>query len=305
MTAPIALFVYRRPGYTRRAVEALKANPEAAVSPLHVFSDGAASVQHEPAVREVREYIRGIDGFASINIIERDRNLGLAKSIVSGVTQLCRDHGRVIVVEDDLIVSAGFLDYMNGALDRYADDERVMQIAGHMFPVSFAGVRSDAVFLPITTSWGWATWARAWRYMTQGRELYDWIADSESRRRQFDANGSFPYFEMLEKNVEGQISSWAIEWYASVFRRKGMTLFPVRTLVSNTGDEDATHSVRPEFWASQLDPEFRVRTFPAPEINGRAMGMLERYFRSRDGGRHGVGRYLKNAFDRFTATIRA
>jgi len=304
MTAPIALFVYRRPEHTRRAVEALKANEESKRSPLFIFSDGAASPAYEPAVQEVRDYIQGIDGFASVTLVERERNLGLANSIVAGVTQLCDQSGRVIVVEDDLIVTPGFLDYMNTALDRYADEERVMQIAGHMFPVDMSDVGRDAVFLPITTSWGWGTWARSWRHMKRGRESYDWIVASNDRRHKFDANGSFPYLAMLRDNVDGKISSWAIEWYASVFRMQGMTLFPVRTLVSNTGDEKATHASRPEFWSSQVDPDFRVRAFPPPEVDGRAMDLLQRYFLGSDRGRRSIRQHMLHAFSRLTAPIR-
>lgn len=304
MTAPIALFVYRRPDHTRRVVEALKANGESTRSPLFVFSDGPASPAYAPAVREVRDYIHGIDGFASVTIVERDRNLGLADSIVAGVTQICDEIGRVIVVEDDLIVAPGFLDYMNTALDRYADEERVMQIAGHMFPVDMSDVKSDAVFLPITTSWGWGTWARAWRHMKRGRDNYDWIVASGNRRHRFDANGSFPYLAMLQDNIEGKISSWAIEWYASVFRMQGMTLFPVRTLVLNTGDEDATHAGRPEFWGSRVDPYFRVRDFPVSDVDHRAMCELERYFLSSLRSRKTVQHYLRGAFKCLVETIR-
>ena len=134
MLAPIALFVYNRPIHTRRTVEALQKNTQAAESDLCIYSDAPKRPEVAEAVREVRAYIKTITGFSSITIVERERNLGLANSIIDGVTSIVNKHGRIIVLEDDLVVSQYFLEYMNTALERYRDDERVMQISGHMFP---------------------------------------------------------------------------------------------------------------------------------------------------------------------------
>ena len=117
--APVALFVCRRPQHTRRAVEALRANAEAPETDLIVFSDAAREAAASPQVEEVRQFVRTISGFRTVSVIERERNFGLAASIIDGVTRLCREHGRVVVVEDDLVVSRHFLHYMNRALETW------------------------------------------------------------------------------------------------------------------------------------------------------------------------------------------
>ena len=127
--APIALFVYRRLQHLQQTIASLQADPLARESELFVFSDAAKQPQHAADVAEVRSYVATISGFAAVHVVNRADNFGLARSIVSGADQLCTSHGRVIVVEDDLIVSPMFLSYMNGALDRYRDDERVMAVS--------------------------------------------------------------------------------------------------------------------------------------------------------------------------------
>src|SRR5436190_13338282 len=153
--APIALFAYNRPMHIRRTVESLLANEMAAAADLYIFSDGPRSPRQEPIVAEVRRYAGSVSGFRSVTVVERPTNLGLANSVIDGTTRLIREFGRVIVVEDDLVVSPRFLEYMNRALERYQDDDSVMQVSGYMFPIDVAA-ETDAFFMPFTTSWGWA-----------------------------------------------------------------------------------------------------------------------------------------------------
>ena len=157
--APIALFAYNRPQHLARTVKALQANDLASGSELHVFIDGPKHAGHVRAVDQVRELAGRITGFARLRVLERAQNLGLAASVISGVTDLCQAYGRVIVVEDDLLVARGFLRFMNQALDRYEQDARVMQVSGYMFPVEQRTRLDSTFFCRIPTSWGWATWA--------------------------------------------------------------------------------------------------------------------------------------------------
>lgn len=241
MLAPIVLFVYNRPVHTKRTVDALLKNALAAESDLCIYSDAPKRPEVAEAVREVRAYIKTITGFSSITIVERERNLGLANSIIDGVTSIVNKHGRIIVLEDDLVVSQYFLEYMNTALERYRDDDRVMQISGHMFPTEFLAT-TDAVFLPMATSWGWATWARAWQHFDpKSQGVAQLRADSQLRRR-FNLDGAYNYFTMLESQLTGQIDSWAVRWNLSVFLRDGLILYPRTTLVTNIGfDGSGTH----------------------------------------------------------------
>src|SRR5262249_23316962 len=157
--------------HTRRALEALAANPEARHSTLHVFSDGAKGPEDGAAVAAVRRLVAERPWGGTIQLVERDKNLGLARAVITGVSTVTQQYSRAIVLEDDLIVSSGFLRYMNEALDRYQDNERVMQIAGYLYPIE-TPAHADALFLPFTTSWGWATWQRAWRYFDERMSGY-------------------------------------------------------------------------------------------------------------------------------------
>ena len=278
--APIALFVYNRPDHTRRVVDSMRCNALAPDSELHVFSDGPRSEEEAARVGAVREYIRRIEGFAKVTVYEKDGNQGLAQSIIDGVSRLCEQYGRVIVVEDDLLLSPQFLAYMNAALERYWNDTGVMQISGHMFPANVK-VDDDAFFLPFTTSWGWGTWARAWNQFDPASGGYATLKADKSRQHSFDMDGAYDYFSLLEAQLAGKVDSWAIRWYLSVFMNQGIVLYPRKSLVQNTGfDGSGTHT-RGEALDQVIDPVFVPTRLPLPEVNCEVRDQVFAYFRSR------------------------
>jgi len=238
--APIVLFVYNRPQHAILTIEALKKNKLARESILYVFSDAPKGATEIFSVQKVRDFINNIQGFKSVNIVERNKNMGLANSIIDGVTKVCDEHGKVIVVEDDLVTSPYFLSYMNDALNLYEHNERVISIHGYVYPVEED--LPETFFLPGADCWGWATWRRGWAlFNSDGETLLD---ELKSRKliKNFDFNGSHPYSKMLEGQIKGANNSWAVRWYASAFLANKLTLYPGRSLVHNIGnDNSGTH----------------------------------------------------------------
>jgi hypothetical protein len=207
---------------------------------LIIYSDSAASVEVLSQVEKVREYIKTIVGFRSVTIYYRPSNYGLSKSIINGVSEVLSRYERIIVLEDDMLTSSRFLSYVNEALDRFAEDDRVVSVHGYVYPVE--NDLPDAFFLRGSDCWGWATWRRGWEiFNPDGKELI-----SELRRLNlttaFNFNDAYPYSEMLINQINGLNDSWAIRWYASTFIADKLTLYPGRSLVHNIGnDNSGTH----------------------------------------------------------------
>lgn len=239
--APIALFVYKRPDHARRAIGSLQSCDGFASSPIHVFADGPKNDAEIPAVEATRAAAHDLLGRDAV-FVEQVRNRGLANSIIAGTTELCDRFGRVIVVEDDLVVARSFLRFLNEGLERYCDEPRVMQISGHMFDVPSLAHQREAVLLPMTTSWGWATWKRAWALFDPSAAGWRERLSDAAEARRFNLDGRHDYARMLTRQMAGAIDSWAIRWYYTVFARGGLVLYPPRTLVSNSGfDGTGTH----------------------------------------------------------------
>ncbi len=238
--APIALFVYNRIDHTKKTIEALQENFLAKQSELFIFCDDAKNSDGEKAVRAVRDYVRTISGFKKITVIEREKNFGLAASIISGVSEIIAKFGRIIVLEDDMVTSKHFLTFMNEGLDFYESEEKIISIHGYIYPVKKE--LPETFFLRGADCWGWATWKRGWDiFEKNGAKL---LAELQQKNltKKFDFDGCYPFTRMLEDQIAGKNNSWAIRWYASAFLAEKLTLYPGKSLVQNIGiDGSGTH----------------------------------------------------------------
>jgi glycosyltransferase involved in cell wall biosynthesis len=276
--APIVIFTYNRPNHTQHTVESLLKNPLAKISDLIIFSDAAPTPSQRQSVDEVRSYLSELSGFRSIKVIHRDKNFGLAESIIQGVTEVLQESEKVIVLEDDMVVSPHFLEYMNEALEQFVDDDRVISVHGYVYPVDIE--LPEAFFLPGADCWGWATWRGGWALFNNNGQ---YLLDELVRRhliQEFDYNGAYPYSKMLKAQIKGANDSWAIRWHASAFLAGKLTLYPGRSLVHNIGtDSSGTHCEDSDSMDAKLsETKINLNNF-AVESSRTARGAFENFFR--------------------------
>ena len=249
--APIVLFVYNRLDHTQKTVQALLDNQLADKSTIFIFSDGAKDNKERYKVNQVREYIKTIDGFKKINIINRDKNYGLADSIIDGVTKIISEFDKVIVLEDDLVSSPFFLKYMNEALDHFKDIKDVYHISGWNYP--FYNDQLGDVFLwRLMNCWGWATWADRWSlYKKNTEEIISEFTSNDIKR--FNIDGAEDFWGQILANKDGKINTWAIFWYATIYKNGGLCVNPSKSFITNIGhDQSGTHCTRTTEYLSEL-----------------------------------------------------
>lgn len=274
--APILLFTYNRPSHTRQTLEALLNNHLCRESELFIFSDGYKDDSDKKEVSKVRQLIHSIDGFKQIHIIENEYNLGLAKNIVEGVTQVINEYGKVIVVEDDLVTSPWFLTFMNEALTKFENEENIGHVHGYCFAIPDL---PEAFLIKWTGSWGWATWKRAWgKFNPDGRALLE-----EIRRRRltrtFDFNGKYPFTRLLQRQVRGENDSWAIRWNASLFLNNMLSVNAGKSLVKNIGfDGSGVHCGTQDVYITPLHYEKLNIPIVKIEENRAARKAFEKYY---------------------------
>lgn len=219
--------------HARRTLDALERNPLADRSSVIVFCDGPRSEEESGLVDAVVSEVSRKRRFGSLQVIRRESNLGLATSVTSGVTEVLATSNAAIVLEDDLVTSPSFLEYMNTGLRLFADEDRVISIHGYSYPSAL----EKPFFLRGADCWGWATWQRGWElYEPDGATLLQKLED-HGLTRLFDFNDTYPYTRMLRNQIAGQNDSWAVRWYASAFLADRLTLYPGRTLVQNIGTD--------------------------------------------------------------------
>lgn len=294
--APVALFAYNRPSHLRQVVESLLKNKEASATDLYIFSDGAKNQESASDVEAVREYVRTIVGFRSLSVVERDRNFGLAASVIAGVSKICVSAGRVIVLEDDLVVAPYFLQFMNDGLNRYEEDIRVGSILGYSLPLPIP--LPETYFVRGADCYGWATWQRAWKFFElDGSKLLNALMQSK-QSEVLDMNGALDFTQMLKDQIAQKNDSWAIRWHASMFLRGMLTLTPNKSLVINIGaDGSGTNFGRETLLDTKLaNAPVNLDAIPVVE-HYAARVATERYYRSYKSLRARVLRRLLRMFN--------
>lgn len=250
--APIALFTYCRPWHTQKTVEALLANHESSETDLYIFSDAPKNEKAIEGVLNTRKYIHTITGFKNVHIIEREKNWGLANSLIDGISKIVNEYGKVIVVEDDIVASPFFLQYMNEGLELYKNDNKVASIHAYVYPTQKK--LPETFFIQGADCWGWATWKRAWDiFNSNTQELLDEIVQKKLQRK-FDFDYTYPYIDMLKDQINGKVNSWAIRWYASAFLKDMYTLYPGQAMAKQIGMDGvgATHSGKTDIYNVEL-----------------------------------------------------
>lgn len=254
MYAPIVLFAYNRPRHLQRVLDSLKANKESSSSDLIVYSDGPRTHKDEEGVNQVRALLYGLEGFASIEIRKREANLGLAKSVITGVSEAFEVTDKIIVVEDDLVLSPYFLSFMNQYLELYEDSAKVASVVGYSYPLDHP--LPNTFFLRGAACWGWSTWKNKWESFECDAEALLGKFTQETKE-EFNHYNHFDYFKMLELQAMKKIDSWGIRWHASAFLKGLYSLYPRRSFVHNIGmDGTGVHSTKTNAFDSEIEHEF-------------------------------------------------
>lgn len=244
--APIVLFVYNRPWHTLQTVEALQHCELASKSELYIFADGPKIDVTEEIlgrINEVRRYIRTIDGFAKVIIDEAKQNIGCADSIIRGIGNVIKKHGKAIIVEDDIVAHPFFLRFMNETLDAYEKDKRIFCISATMEYFQIPSEYQYDIFLTHRTgSWGWATWSDRWNMVNWNINSYPIIKYPTKHRIKRFCRGGDDLYPMLLAQQRGDIDAWDIRFCYNMSTLNKLCLRPVFSYVQNIGmDNTGTH----------------------------------------------------------------
>jgi len=238
---PVALFVYNRADNTRRTLRALLENSLAPFTDLYVYSDGGRDEDSWGLVREVRSVLKDIHeevclthALRSMTIVERPTNYYLERNVIEGIADVLSRHDSIIVLEDDIVSSPFFLQFMNDAFRLYRDDTRVMHVTG------FTRIEaSDNYFTPFMAGWGWGTWRDRWqkhfRHYTSRAEALEGLTSDDINALEY--GGVFPCLKHLDRNP----IPWDICWGIAIRRARGLCFCPHHSLVRNIGLDAGTH----------------------------------------------------------------
>ncbi|MFJ8265536.1 sugar transferase [Peribacillus asahii] len=279
--APIVLFVYNRPEKTYDTLQTLKDNDLAKQSILYIFSDGPKNEEQSYKVEKVREIIQDVQGFKDVQVFYSNSNRGLANSVISGVSKIIKEYGKVIVLEDDLITSQYFLNFMNDALHFYKNNNKIWSISGYTPKIDFPNYYESDIYLTTRAcSWGWGTWIDRWEKVDWEIKDYHEFKKNKLQRKRFNISGN-DMSNMLDEQVKGVIDSWAIRWCYNQFKLDSYTVYPNCSFIRNIGlNGDSTHGSLKKVTSSNVVFEYN-HSLSNVKIDNKILNQFSRYYNLR------------------------
>lgn len=270
LATPVALVVFNRPDLTRTTLAALR---EVAPADLYVIADGPRPWQAEDPAKcaATRAVLDEVDWPCQVHRLFREHNLGCEGSIELGLDWVFSQVERAIVVEDDCVPDPTFFAYAEELLERYADDEQVMMIAGNALEVPQKLFRGDSyAFTSFSSVWGWATWARAWQrhrgLFPRGHEGTEDVPGTKPPERAvrrlpdgvLATAAGRRYFQTVADTTDGGAYSWDSHWWVSLLMLRARAITPSVNLVQNIGfGPEATYTT-----SGKIGPPAGALPFP-------------------------------------------
>ena len=245
--APIVIFSYNRPSHLKKTLNSLKKNKLSKKSIAYFFSDGPKThtLEELKKINLVRKIIKNTKGFKSKKIIFYKKNIGLKKNILNGVTKIIKKHGKVIVLEDDIVVTKNFLNYMNQSLSLYANNKKIWHISGWNYDLDLKKINKgdeDAFFIRNMNCWGWGTWKNRWNKIILDPNFF-YKKMNKKQIENFNLSNSINNWSQIIRNKNKTLETWAIFWNATIFYYKGLCLNPKISMINNIGmDGSGTNS---------------------------------------------------------------
>lgn len=252
----IVLFAFNRPNLLQQALSALAANDLADTASLTIFCDGPRNEKDEPNIRSVRELAKNARGFATLEVVEHNQNMGCAASVIHGLTEMFRLHERLIVIEDDIVTSPYTLRFLSDGLAHYEDNEKVFNIAAwtppHIIRHLPTGYPYDVYAIPRFNCWGWASWRDRFQSIDWEVTDYQEFKNSPQLRNAFNAGGN-DLSTMLDEQMQGKIDAWDIRADYTRFKKNMLGINPVRSYALNIGMGSGTHTTESTtYWDSDI-----------------------------------------------------
>ena len=280
----LVVFAYNRPSHFKSVIEQLSQTSGIKDFDLYIFIDGPKTDSDSRKVNEVRLIAESVNFTKSLLITSSTTNKGLANSVISGVSEVLKIHESVIVLEDDIIVSPCFLNFMLEALAKFSNSKTVFSLSGFNYPLSYNESDPNYYLSYRSSSWGWATWADRWMKVDWSCTSYEQTKSQKNSIRDFNRGGE-DLFNLLTMQMEGKIDSWSIRFDYAHFENQGLCLHPKQSLVENIGfDGSGTHPASKGSFRQQKSV-LEIRDYPSiPDDLTHSKLMQKRfdsYFRPR------------------------
>jgi Glycosyl transferase family 2 len=267
--APVVVYTYNRLEHLKKTIAALKANHLAAETDIFVVSDGPKDEFANHKVSVLRDYIDSIEGFRNVNRIYHTDNVGVIQSVQIAEKLILSGYDQLITLEDDIVTSRNFLDFINAGLDFYEASEQAFTIAGYCPPVKIAqDYQFDSWSSPWHSPWGYGIWKSKYESIDVEFNPFQEIKRIKSKYDFLKKHGDF-FIETLDHDARGLMIAGDARFAGQMLLKGSYTVIPCKSKVQNIGmDGSGVHCLPTERFDVDLDDGLqRVFKFAQDELD--------------------------------------
>lgn len=241
---PVLYITFARPEYASQSFAAIKA---AKPKKLYFYSNKARDEKPDEVKRniEVRSFIKEIDWDCEVKTWFRYKYVDVYTSLWGAIDWLFDNEEKGIVIEEDVVASLAFFDYVDQLINKYRNDKNVWMISGNNSTpkynpdeLSYWGSRYIHIF-------GWASWADRWHKID--KKMIDWpkFRRSYEFRIYWDsvvaARIQRSYYDRVYNNYS-TYNPWDFIFSYNMVMNKSYCILPQYNLVADVGVTGVHHN---------------------------------------------------------------
>ena len=271
-TIPVAIIFHRRPELVRLLMERIRSYQPAEVL---LVADGPAKEEDRSLCLEARRVAeQAVDWPARVRKNYSGPNLGLRRRLETGLDWVFSQVPFAILLEEDCHPRPDFFPFVEAMEKKYSAEHKVGAISGNCFlPVHFP-LADSYFFSRYPHIWGWATWARAWKYYDRENQLWPRIGGARSFWPEMSHRENSYWQTIFDRVYAGKLETWDYRWLLGFWSGQFLAITPSQNLVDNAGfgpGATNTHDVEVDVGADRNERlGFPLQAPPAVERNEMA-----------------------------------
>jgi hypothetical protein len=227
---------------------------------LFFFVDGPRDQNDILLINQSIQFIKKFCVKKNCKIFIQKKNLGLKKHWIYCMSKTFLNADKAIFLEDDLMLSHRFFDFIHAGLIKYQKNKEIKSICGHVPIKTFAKDKFYFAWRP--SVWGFGTWRRTWKECKQFMKNSNKLNFNYKFKKNLFKHGQDLHIA-LGKNLIKKQSTFGVWWAVNIIIKKGLNLYPSKTLVDNIGfDGSGDNCSVTSFFKQKLNKKFKLKIMP-------------------------------------------
>lgn len=268
---PVLYITFARPEYASKSFAAIK---KAQPKKLYFYSNKAREEKPDEMARnqEVRSYINQIDWDCELKTWFRDEYVDVFTSIWGAIDWIFENEEKAIVIEEDVVASLAFFDYVDKLIDKYCFNENIWMISGNNAAPQYNPQGLSYFPSRLADIYGWASWRHIWKSFDRTLSYWPTYRNSNHLRKYWESTIIGYYYKKMGDRLFENIKTynpWDFIFNNNRRKNNAFCIIPYTNLAQDIGVVGANHAVTQHNPLSEIsitDSKFNIVKPPKSDL---------------------------------------